>query len=366
MPRVNKGYRLEVNARGVYEIRWTEGGRSHRLSTRQTGILEAAEFLRGFASTGAGPGADPAGPGSVRVRDMWDWYDAEHVEAAVRDKARLRDCWKVLGPHFGHLRLAEVTPAAVLAYREARAGGTLGRAVKDTTIRKELITLGSALRWGARTRRWGEAVVPVLELPPPGVPKAVWLDEATEARFLAAAARRSPPEGQGRLSRLHLFVAIGLDTAARRRAIETLRWEQVDTLRWLVDFRDREHRGNKRRAAVPVSARLRPVLERALREREAGAEWVLYEPGAIKTSFIRFAAGLGLEWVTPHVMRHTWATLALRAGAPVWDVAGVLGDTVETVTKVYGHHCPEHLRAVVDVRAGAGVGAPAEAKRGAA
>ena len=33
----------------------------------------------------------------------------------------------------------------------------------------------------------------------------------------------------------------------------------------------------------------------------------------------------------------------LQDGAQMWDVAKLLGDTVETVERVYGHHCPDYM-----------------------
>lgn len=38
----------------------------------------------------------------------------------------------------------------------------------------------------------------------------------------------------------------------------------------------------------------------------------------------------------------------LRAGVPVWTVAGVLGNSPAMVQEVYGHHIPDSLRAGVD------------------
>jgi integrase len=114
---------------------------------------------------------------------------------------------------------------------------------------------------------------------------------------------------------------------------------------------------------VPISDRLRPVIERAVRETES--DHVLGWSGAIKRAFgtaCRVAARRLSEaghhesarklatQVTPHVLRHTYATMALRHGVTLWDVAGVLGDTVETVRAVYGHHSPEHLRRAVNYR----------------
>jgi integrase len=61
----------------------------------------------------------------------------------------------------------------------------------------------------------------------------------------------------------------------------------------------------------------------------------------------RKAAGLGEE-VTPHILRHTFATWAVRDGVPFSKVAMALGTTEKVVEGVYGHHAPEHLRSVVE------------------
>ena len=42
-------------------------------------------------------------------------------------------------------------------------------------------------------------------------------------------------------------------------------------------------------------------------------------------------------WVTPHVLRHTFASLHLMAGTSIYKVAKWMGDRVDTVQKHYGH-----------------------------
>jgi integrase len=59
-------------------------------------------------------------------------------------------------------------------------------------------------------------------------------------------------------------------------------------------------------------------------------------------------AGLGPD-VTPHVLKHTCATLMLQNKVSTWDVAGVLGTSEAVIRKTYGHHSIEHLRTAVDV-----------------
>jgi integrase len=47
--------------------------------------------------------------------------------------------------------------------------------------------------------------------------------------------------------------------------------------------------------------------------------------------------------VTPHTLRHTCATWLMQSGTDIWEAAGYLGMTVETLTSRYGHHHPDHL-----------------------
>lgn len=48
-----------------------------------------------------------------------------------------------------------------------------------------------------------------------------------------------------------------------------------------------------------------------------------------------------LLWVTPHIMRHTFASLLISAGESIYKVAVWLGDEVQTVQKHYGHLAPD-------------------------
>ena len=51
-----------------------------------------------------------------------------------------------------------------------------------------------------------------------------------------------------------------------------------------------------------------------------------------------------LGWPTPHVLRHTRATLLLRAGVSPHDVGEFLGMSVKMVLETYGHHHVEYQR----------------------
>lgn len=61
-----------------------------------------------------------------------------------------------------------------------------------------------------------------------------------------------------------------------------------------------------------------------------------------RASFMKYMDAQGCEWVTPHTMRHTFASLLVSAGESIYKVAVWLGDEVATVQKHYGHLTPDN------------------------
>ena len=57
----------------------------------------------------------------------------------------------------------------------------------------------------------------------------------------------------------------------------------------------------------------------------------------------------GLKGVTPHIMRHSRATWLMQRGIDMFEAAGHLGMSVETLNRVYGHHHPDYQKAAAEV-----------------
>lgn len=229
---------------------------------------------------------------------------------------------------------AEITKESCAAYRRQRARA-------DGTVRRELgvlrAALGHAYGEGRLTR-----LVPV-PLPPKGEPRERCMTKS-EAALLLRASLRSP---KPRLY-LPLFIVIGLHTGARKEAILSLRWNQIDleagTIAWNPADRVQT---KKRRPRARIPRKLLGHLRRA-RRRGHDIGPVIHDGGRplgdIKKAFASAAARAGLEGVTPHVMRHTRATWGMRAGANVWELGGFLGMSPETLQRVYGHHHPDYQK----------------------
>jgi len=276
------------------------------------------------------------------VGELVDDYVALHVEPN-RVGSSQSYTLKPIRAFFGALRPGEIGPATIQDYRASRVSGKR----KDGTIRRELGALSAVLNWAVKHKKVDRGSLPVIDRPPDSPAKLVYLDEDEEPVFHAQAMGLAL--GKDRLPRLTRFIAIALDTGARKQAIEGLTWDRVDFKRGLIDFRDPGVKSSrKRRAVVPISDRLLPLLERA--QREAQGPFVLDHPGDTRKSWETFRAGSIRPDLGIHDLRRTWASLAMINGVDVAFAAKVIGDTVEIFLKHYGHLRPDHLRGAVNAR----------------
>ena len=51
----------------------------------------------------------------------------------------------------------------------------------------------------------------------------------------------------------------------------------------------------------------------------------------------------GLAHRTPYALRHTFASFAIAAGIPTFEIARMMGTSIEQIEKTYGHLLPDAL-----------------------
>jgi integrase len=272
-----------------------------------------------------------------------------------------------LAEFFGDRLVSEVTPELCTTYVDWRCAQTdkratvnIGCKIKPTTARRELVTLSAALNWCFRNKRLDRPVV--VTLPKVAERRERYLTRSEIAALLWAALgfNSDGTRNKFRINRhLARFILIGFLTGTRHDAILQLRWMPNTGGGWFdldaaVLYRRPQDaiETNKRRTPTPIPPRLMPHLRRW---KKLSTQYVIEYDGRPITSKLRRAwhgaremAGLGPD-VTPHVLKHTAATLMLQARVSTWDVAGVLGTSEAVIRKTYGHHSVEHLRAAVDV-----------------
>lgn len=320
----------------VYYAYWycPDARRVKRLSLGTGDDIEARDKFAAFLTAGEGIRKPRSLGGKITVAEILDDYMSEHVEPRVLDKRRARETVAMLREHFSLLQVCDINHDNVSRYCELRAAGAIGRQSTGPTHRRDLAILVAAINRAVKHRRLNRAEVPYIELPDASEPRDRWLTHAELTRLFSASKK---------FTRCYRFVMLAYYTASRKKALETLTWFQVDlATKKIALAKPGERKTKKRRPVVPISPKLLPMLLEA--DKEKDTEYVLGNPGKIDRTFATACRRAGLENVTPHVLRHTRATHLLQGGVDPWAVAGLLGDTVDTVLKTYGHHCPDHLR----------------------
>lgn len=352
---------LKRDKKGVWYVHWTHNRIGKRVSTRSAHLPRAKEFLAAWLTVdqqNTDPGVD------LTLAEVWLEYLAKHVRVKLANDKTACDVWKNLEPHFGQLPASALTQNEADTYTSRRTSGKLGRRVQPQTVRKELAYIAAAVKFCADPRR---KIIPPefahkLTLPEPGEARDRWLRTEEIQKLLDAAARLR--DGT-RLSRGERFLWLALETAAREQAILDLTWDRVDfetnTIRYDVPGR---RKTKKRRATVPISKALLPILKRAHGERTGDGKVLDNGSGVwLAIQKIVVEAGLGEDrkskrgrpmatGISPHVFRHTAATHMVRRGVPLYIVAAILGNSVKMIAEVYGHHAKEDLQAAVDMISG--------------
>lgn len=340
MPRPNRGPHLKwLRKRDAFYIVWYEAGRE-RLRTTGTGDRGQAEdaladFLRERRHVHQ-PGR-PGRPDQVAIADVLDLYGSLHAPHTA-DPARIGYAIDALLPFWGSYPVGYITKQTCRAYAQAR-----GRA--PATIRRELTTLRAALNFAVQEKRLEAAPFVLLPEKPEG--KDRWLTRHEAARLLEAA---RTGRGDVRLY-LPLFIVLALYTGARKDAILSLRWPQVDLDRGLIDFTG-DRATNKRRGRKRMSRKVRLFL-RLARDRGTDLGFVVHDKGqrildigdSAHGSFGGACRRAGLSGVTPHTLRHTCGTWLAQAGVPLHQIAGWLDHSDTRTTQLYAHHHPDYQEA---------------------
>lgn len=335
MPRPNRGPRLHwIDERGCFYILWYERGKKRVRSTRTADRREAEAQLANFIGR-SHRASGPREPHEVAVAEALELYGGIHAPK-TSDPARIGYAISALLPFWENNTLAQITPSACDRYAKERG-------VSQGTARRELGTLAAAVNFMVKDGRLTRPV-PV-HLPAKPASKDRWLTVSEAARLLGAA--RSMPKAR---SYLPLFILIGLYTGARKEAILSLRWPQVDLERRRINFAlPGVAQTKKRRPLLPIPDRLFPFLEYAWKRRSSDLGPVLHIDGEriarIDKGFRTAVRTAGLEGVSPHTLRHTRGTWLAQAGVDLWQIAGWLGQDPATTERIYAHHHPDFMDA---------------------
>jgi len=365
MPRRSKSARLWLRKRRGRAAQWVilDHGRELRTGAGENDLRAAENALAEHLANKRRPQFGDGHPSNVLIADILADYGENHGPTTDRPDLIGGAINKFI-EFFGDQTASAITSATCKKYVQWRVrqfdarAKVRTRSIRPSTAGRELVVLGAALRWCWREGKL-DRLVPV-SLPAKPSPRQRHLSRGEVAALLAGAlgwdrqGNRHPAKVSRHLAR---FILIALYTGTRHDAILRLRWAANTEGGWIDLSSGVLHRrasgaveSHKRRPPIPIPPRLLPHLARW---RQLTTSHVIEYAGRPLRSQERRAwrtacelAGLGAD-VTPHVLRHTCATMLLQLGVSVYDVAGILGASEEVVRRTYGHHAQDHLRHAV-------------------
>lgn len=318
-----------------FYIQWFEGGHSRRHSTRTPDRKQANAVLAAFRLEVA---RQPSG--GVTLAEVLDWYIANRGGELVRlDSAELGV--KHLKEFFGSTLADDVRLDTQDRYRAHRRA----KGVTDETVRRELSVLSAAMVRAAKHDKIA-AAPPILSIAKAPA-RDRWLTRQEAAKLLRQIRR------DGRGNHLLLFTRLALWTGQRTGVILSLTWDRVDFDRARIAFPVPGRKvTNKRSTTVPIEPHMVRMLRAAKRkaDKRGSGPFVIQWKGQpverVARGFRRHAKAAGLSDVSPHTLRHTFATWAALAGEPLFLIGKTMGQSVVSMTEKYAKHQPEALRSV--------------------
>ena len=193
-------------------------------------------------------------------------------------------------------------------------------------------------------------------LPPSGTAEPVFLELEEARQYIRAAMEETDPK-------IRSMILLYLFTGVRMEELCGLQWKDIDAAGGCIHIRRASvyvagqgviTKVPKTRSAVRT-IRADPIVFKTLEayrktRPQQRAEDRLYTkkdggpliPGTTAVWLKRFALRHGLRPVTPHKLRHTYATLQIFYGTDIRTVAGVMGHSSPMTTlTIYAHQVKE-------------------------
>jgi integrase len=263
-----------------------------------------------------------AKPVKTTISEFGEKY-LEYAKANKRSWMRDQQIIEHLNRFFGATVLCDIGPLSIERYKLQRI-----QSVSPATVNREIALLkhlfNMAERWGLYRGRNPVRDVKFLA------------EDNLQFRFLSGAEEETL---LGACSPyLEDLVLFAINTGLRLNEILNLRWEEVDLDNGVVKMLVQK---NRRMLEVPLNEKALAVVKgwHGLRK----CEYVFYNPetgGQWKDLWLglqKACRKAGINDVTWHTFRHTFASRLTRAGADLVTVKELLGHSSVSVTMRYAH-----------------------------
>lgn len=348
-------YRRGKVWRAIIDLPHREGDRRKQKSRTCKTRKEAEEWL---ARTGVEWADGFVDPGDLSVESfLHQWLEAvaPSLKPNTLDKyARTVRRWE---PLIGRIPIAKLHPMEI-----QRAVNGLGRETSPGTVRTYFNVLRIATRQGVAWRILGRDPTQGVKLPRDAGREMRCWSEAECGRFLRYVVETT---------RYAALFRLALASGMRCGELLALRWADVDWPKSAVrvghslavistgEYIVTEPKTRCSRRTLDLDAGTMSALRHHQRQQAAerlaaGPAWTdlglvfptrtggYVNPTNLRKQFGSFVAGAGVPRIRIHDLRHTHATLLLRQGRNLREVAERLGHTDPAITlRVYSHVLPD-------------------------
>jgi integrase len=333
-----------VKIRGIYkrgDIYWfarqVHGVRSH-VSLETSDLAQALVRRDEILNAGVLPDGEMVEHAVARyatwARDTGKW-----TAASVDSKLPVLKCW---ARDMGRLRPEEITTARLRQWHDARRAAT-----SPSTAYGNIMLLRGFFHWCRFEARLATRN-PAEALTSRESPHRIRAPKSTARKDFCTPDLRDRLIAECTRDDLRFILYCGFHAGLRKAEIIEAHGQWFDLRAGLlhlrkhsgIAFKDREER------TVPLTREFGRWMK--IQKPAPGyilAPWKLTRGRSLyrwdfDRPFADYMAAQGCPWVTPHIMRHTFASLLASAGVSIFKIAEWLGDDVRVVQKHYAKLLP--------------------------